>query len=277
MIDTSGADADPHPRTATRWREPLRFGRFLILLVLAMLAVRSFAFTPFNIPSESMMPQLLVGDYLVVSKWNYGYSRYNLPLGIGPVDGRLFDALPARGDVVVFKAPPLNDTDYVKRVIGLPGDTVAMRGGAVILNGTPVPRMRIDDLIVARNDSQACINRLYQETDGRGGLRCRYPRYRETLPGGRSYDVLDLGVTAQDDTDPVTVPPGKLFLLGDNRDGSADSRFPAEPGQGIGLVDHANLIGRAAMLMFSTDGTARWDNPFSWVTAARAERVGQPL
>lgn len=277
MNDISGPETAQHAVAPTRWREPLRFGRFLALLLVAVLAVRSFVFTPFNIPSESMMPQLLVGDYLVVSKWSYGYSRLSLPLGIGPVDGRVFNALPARGDVVVFKAPPLNDTDYVKRVIGLPGDSVAMRGGVVVLNGTPVPRVRIDDLIVARNDRQACINLLYQEADGKGGLRCRYPRYRETLPGGRSYDVLDLGVTAQDDTDPVVVPPGKLFMLGDNRDGSADSRFPAEPGQGIGLVDQANLVGRAAMLMFSTDGSASWDNPFSWVTAARAERVGQPL
>jgi len=248
---------------------------------VAALLLRTLVVAPFSIPSESMLPLLQIGDDLLVAKWPYGWSRYSVPLSLVPMSGRLFGRVPARGDVVVFKNPADDRTNYIKRVIGLPGDRVGMRGGELILNGTAVPHLRVADLLVPVTPASPCRPqrglRLAAERQPDGNLACRYPRYRETLPGGRSYDVLDLGdVPAADDVAPRLVPAGRYFLLGDNRDRSADSRFTVSAG-GIGMVPAENVVGRALMLFFSSDGSAEWLKPWTWWGAARGERIGERL
>jgi signal peptidase I len=249
---------------------------------LAALVLRTLIVAPFSIPSESMLPLLQVGDDLVVAKWPYGWSRHSFPLSLAPFSGRMLGRLPTRGDVVVFKTPADGQTNYIKRVIGLPGDRVAMRRGELILNGVAVPHLRVADLLVAVTPASPCRTQrgmsLTVERQPDGTVACRYPRYRETLPGGRSYDVIDLGrVPAADDMAAVTVPAGRLFLMGDNRDRSADSRFPVSTNGGIGMVPAENLVGRALVLFFSSDGSAEWLKPWTWWTAARGERIGEPL
>ena len=274
---TAAADATPAPVPATPAKKVKKedsFPVFLIKLALVVAIFRSFFFSPFNIPSESMLPRLENGDYLLAAKWPYGYSKYSLPFGVPLIPGRIFAGQPERGDVVIFKAPPGNDIDYIKRVIGLPGDTVQMIGGQLVLNGKPVPKQRIADFELPVTANTRCIAPQYEATAAGGAAVCRYPRYRETLPGGRSYEVLDLFVTPQDDASPVIVPEGHVFLMGDNRDNSMDSRFPAVEGAGIGIVPQANLVGRASLMMFSTDGGASWLLPWTWFTAARWSRIG---
>jgi signal peptidase I len=247
---------------------------FILKLAAIVLIFRSFFFSPFNIPSESMLPRLENGDYLLAAKWSYGYSKYSLPGSVPLIPGRIFADQPDRGDVVIFKAPPANDTDYIKRVIGLPGDQVQMIAGTLHLNGIPLPKVKLADYEVAVSPNTRCYLPQFQATRADGKAVCRYPRYRETLPGGRSYEVLDLGRTAQDDTPVFVVPEASLFLMGDNRDNSMDSRFPAVPGGGIGIVPQANLVGRASIMMFSTDGSAEWLKPWTWFSAARWRRIG---
>ncbi|OYY72081.1 S26 family signal peptidase [Sphingomonas sp. 28-63-12] len=265
--------------TASRSKIPVTLGAetretisFLIKLVIIVSIFRSFIFSPFNIPSESMLPRLLVGDYLFVSKWNYGYSRYSLPFSLPLIPGHILARLPERGDIAVFKAPPGNDEDYIKRVIGLPGDTIQMRQGQLILNGKKVPKQRIADFIVPITPNYTC-SVDFQDSD-KGKPICRYAQYRETLPSGRSYNVLDRGETAADNTGLFTVPADHVFMMGDNRDDSADSRFPATEGQGIGYVPTRNLEGKAVLMFFSTDGTASWFLPWTWFSAARWGRIG---
>ncbi len=257
---------------------------FLIKLVVVVLLFRTLVFTSFSIPSESMMPRLLEGDFLFAAKWPYGYSRASLPLDVDLFDGRVPDGMPERGDVVVFKHP-LDRTDYIKRVIGLPGDQVQMIAGVLHLNGEPVGKDRIGDLLVRVRPQGRCAAQRFAERAGDGTLTCRYPQYRETLPGGRSYAVLDFGPAGgnngyaidPDNTPPVLVPAGRLFMMGDNRDNSQDSRFPAEPGGGVALVPVENVVGRASFLFFSTDGTAEWVKPWTWFSAARWQRLGTAI
>jgi signal peptidase I len=226
-------------------------------LILALL-VRTFLFQPFNIPSGSMKDTLLVGDYLFVSKYSYGYSRFSLPLGIHLFDGRIFATAPKRGDIVVFKLPRDNSTDYIKRVIGLPGDKIQMIDGVLNINGEAVKRERVDDFV---------------STD-ESGRETRVARYRETLPNGVSYDTLDLTPNGmEDNTQVFEVPPEHYFMMGDNRDNSTDSRVPPTSG-GVGYVPFENLVGRAEIIFFSVkDGapalafwewpwTVRWDRLF---------------
>ena len=265
---------------------------FLAKLGLFVFVLRSFIISPFNIPSESMQPRLLIGDYLLVAKWPYGYSRYSLPFSIPLIPGRIFPSTPHRGDVVVFKAPPNQKNDYIKRVIGLPGDMIAVRGGTVYLNGAAIPKQKVADLVipVTPNMTQAaakegaespCYRPDFEEAAPGGGKQCRYPQYRETLPAtkdtpAKSYNVLDLVPDgAADDRDTVLVPQGHLFMMGDNRDRSADSRFPAVEGGGIGPVPEENLVGKAMISVFSTDGSANWLLPWTWVSAARWNRIGE--
>ena len=250
------------------------FPVFVLKLVLIVAIFRSFIFSPFNIPSESMLPRLENGDYLLAAKWPYGYSSYSLPFSLPLLPQRLLASQPERGDVVIFKQPPLNDIDYIKRVIGLPGDTVQMMGGVLQLNGQAVPKQRVADFEIAVSANTRCYSPQFAAKRADGTDVCRYPRYKETLPGGKTYFVLDLGPRPQDDTAPVIVPEGKLFLMGDNRDNSEDSRFEAVPGGGIGLVPQDNLVGRATVMMFSTDGSAEWLKPWTWFTAARWDRIG---
>lgn len=253
--------------------ETRRFILLLVRLAIFVLVVRSFVVAPYSIPSESMQPRLLVGDALLAAKWPYGWSHYSLPFGWPPVPGRYFARPPARGDVVIFRAPPGNRINYIKRVIGVPGDHVEMRGGALWLNGRAVTRARLADLVTPATPNSPCLSRLYAEA-AQGGTVCRYPRYRETLPGGRSYETLDIAATAADDFGPVTVPAGHLFLMGDNRDRSEDSRYPAREGGGVGMVPEANLVGRATVVIWSTDGSALLYKPWTWFGAVRWNRIG---
>ena len=262
---------------------------FLLKLVVFVTLLRSLVISPFNIPSESMQPRLLIGDYLLVSKWPYGYSRYSLPFGVPLFSGRIFSHMPERGDVVVFKAPPSQKQDYIKRVIGLPGEMIQVVNGVVQINGVPVRKVRVADLILpvtpnmraaaaSENAISPCYAPEFEKPAPTGGRACHYPQFRETLPNGKSYNVLDLqqgGEGTPDNTSVYMVPEGHLFLMGDNRDRSADSRFPAVEGGGIGFVPVENLVGRAMISVFSTDGSANWFLPWTWFSAARWDRVGE--
>jgi signal peptidase I len=249
--------------------------RFLLKLAVVVLILRSFIFAPFSIPSESMLPRLLIGDYLFVSKWNYGYSRWSLPAGVPLIPGRIFGSTPTRGDVVVFRAPEVLDHDVIKRVIGLPGETVQMRQGTVYLNGKAIPKQRMADFTIpltANFNAEKC-GAPYVDVVANVQI-CRYPRFRETLPGGRSYEVLDQAqLPDRDDTGLYTIPAGHIFVMGDNRDDSGDSRFPAP--SGMGYVPLENVEGKAVVNFFSTDGDAEWLKPWTWVSAARWSRIGE--
>ena len=250
------------------------FPVFVLKLAIAVVLFRSFVFAPFYIPSESMLPRLLNGDYLLLAKWPYGFSHRSLPFGVPLLpEARVLASDPERGDVVVFKAPAHFEEDWIKRVIGLPGDTVQMKNGQVWLNNVAVPKVRIADFEVTVSPNTRCYSSQFMAKRADGADVCRYPRFTETLPGGRSYQVLDLRPILKDDTDPIVVPEGQVFLMGDNRDNSEDSRFSTAEG-GIGLVPIDNVLGRATVMMWSTDGGAEWLKPWTWFTAARWNRLG---
>jgi len=226
--------------------------KIVIEALLIAFVIRTFLFQPFNIPSGSMIPTLLVGDYIFVSKLSYGYGPYSFNFSISPFGYKLFKfgplpftgryvlaAKPKRGDVVVFKLPSDNETDYIKRVIGLPGDSIQVKGGVVYINDKPVKRVRVAD--------------WYDTPDT---PRYRFPvhQYRETLPNGVSYVTFDLSENSSgDNTSVYHVPPDHYFMMGDNRDDSNDSRFD------VGYVPYENLIGKADILFFSHRPVEWWE------------------
>ena len=226
---------------------------------LIALTVRALLFEPFNIPSGSMIPTLLIGDYLFVSKYAYGYSRYSMPFGIGPGGGRLFERAPERGDVVVFKKPSDPRVDFIKRVVGLPGDRVQVIGGVLLINGEAVKRERVEDFV---------------EHDRDGNI-IRAAQYVETLPGGRQHRIIEFfgDNGPADNTRDYVVPAGHYFMMGDNRDNSADSRFLSE----VGYVPAENLVGRAEMLFFSGDGSVALWEVWRWPWAIRYSRLFQGI
>jgi signal peptidase I len=250
--------------------------RFILSLIVLAWAVRSLFVAPFSIPSGSMLPTLYIGDYLIVAKWPYGYSRYSFPFDFPSFDGRIFGHLPKRGDVVVFRHPSESE-DLIKRVIALPGDTIAVQDGEVVLNGRHLPRQELRPYAMAISANTPCkvvppATPVVAAVNG--GASCMYPAYRETLPGGPSYTVFDqVDEGPADDFAPTRVPAGHVFLMGDNRDDSLDSRFPSTEG-GIGMVPVDNLIGRALVTFWSTDGSASYWKPWTWFTALRAKRIG---
>ena len=256
-------------------KEPFSWGRELrqwALLILIVLGVHSFVAKPFYIPSESMMANLLVGDRLIVSKYPYGFSYLSPSVPVLPhIPGRLFGSLPEHGDIIVIKSPS-DGADWIKRVIGLPGDTVEMRDGELWLNGKRLPREKQADTELPVTPNSDCpYMPQFRGLNAAGLPVCRFPTYRETLPNGRQYNTLDMALTERDNFGPVTVPEGHLFLMGDNRDNSMDSRVPPEIG-GLGLVPYENIVGRAEFTTFSLDGSQSL-NPLTWWGALRGDRA----
>jgi signal peptidase I len=230
--------------------------RVIIHALILAFIVRVFLFQPFNIPSGSMIPTLLVGDYLFVSKYAYGYSRYSFPFGPDLFSGRIWAEDPKRGDVVVFKLPRDNETDYIKRVIGLPGNEIQMISGVLHINGEPVKKEKISDFVL-------------EDSSGR---ERHLTRYRETLPNGVSYPVLDLvNEGIGDNTEIYKVPENHFFMMGDNRDNSTDSRFLSE----VGFVPFENLVGRAEIIFFSINEDSSFWQLWRWPTSVRWSRTFQ--
>ncbi|MFL6742009.1 MAG: signal peptidase I [Sphingomicrobium sp.] len=286
-------------KSSALWREI----KGLLWVLLAVLAFHSFVAKPFYIPSESMMPGLWTGDRLVVSKYPYGWSyvsptipnplaifrsvvlRSGEPWGITLpfMKGRVLGRTPERGDIVIV-TPPGRNEDYIKRVIGLPGDTLQMIDGNLIINGKPVKRDPRPAALVPIDPNLPCGNPagdtalLRFRTQGPDGQPvCRVPVVRETLPDGRSYDTVELGRSSEDEFGPVRIPSGHVWLMGDNRDDSADSRVSEFQGGLGGPVPIENIGGRAEFITFSLDGSTVWYNPLTWVPAFRSGRAGHSL
>jgi signal peptidase I len=226
----------------------------VVYAVVIAFGVRTFAYEPFNIPSGSMIPTLLVGDYLFVSKFSYGYSRYTVAFGAPLFDGRMLYTKPERGDVAVFKLPRDNKTDYIKRIIGLPGDRIQVIGGILHINGEAVKRERVEDFV----------------TTDQFGRQVRVAQYVETLPNGRKHNIIEESDTSSlDNTQVYTVPEDHFFAMGDNRDNSLDSRVSSM----VGFVPVENLVGRAEFLFFSIDeGSSFWEF-WKWPWSVRFGRV----
>ena len=220
-------------------------------LILAMV-IRTVLFQPFTIPSGSMMPTLLVGDYIFVNKFAYGYSKYSLPFSPDIFSGRLLGADPKRGDIVVFRFPPNPDVDYIKRCVGLPGDRIQVTNGVLFVNGKPVPKV-----------ADGVFTSDYKLDPGEDE-----PVFRETLDNGKTYDTLDQSQESRgDNTREFIVPEGHYFMMGDNRDNSADSRFD------VGFVPAENLVGRASVIFFSLGNDTSFREIWKWPTNMRWDRL----
>ncbi|MDK2760627.1 MAG: signal peptidase I [Sphingopyxis sp.] len=255
--------------------------RDVAVILLLVLGIHSFLVKPFYIPSDSMMPVLRNGDRLIVSKYPYGWSYSSVSFHLAPkIAGRLFGKLPERGDIVVLEHP-VTRIDYIKRVIGLPGDTIELRNGELSINGKPVKR-EVQPLLSIPVDPNlpgpdSSLGR-FAGRDAAGRAVLELPIVRETLPGGATFDTIDMGPGYETDNyGPTTVPADHLFLMGDNRDGSADSRVDTNRKGLGGAVPFDAIAGRAEIISFSTDGTAQWYNPLSWFNAFRSGRAGTDL
>lgn len=250
-MSTENQNQKPDPEQKESVGEVARTAMIAVLLALI---VRTFLFEPFNIPSSSMVPNLLVGDYLFISKYSYGYSRHSFPFGIGGFEGRMNAKAPNRGDVIVFKLPTNTNIDYIKRVVGLPGETVQVINGRLYINDEVVPREPKGMVEYAKEN----------------GFSAKVMEYEETLPGGTKhtiYEETDQGPL--DNTEKYKIPEGHYFMMGDNRDNSRDSRVLDL----VGYVPFDNLEGRAEFLFFSTNGSARIFEFWKWPTATRWGRL----
>ncbi len=230
------------------------FFKTAVLAILFALFIRTFFFEPFNIPSGSMLPTLKIGDYLFVSKTSYGYSQYSFPFGVADFDGRAIESMPKRGDVIVFRLPSNPRIDYIKRLIGMPGDRIQVTQGRLYINGKMVDREPIG---------------MKREPSFEGGNQT-IMEYLETLPNGRIHSIYEESDSEPlDNTPEFVVPDGHYFMMGDNRDNSQDSRVQDL----VGFVPSQNLIGRAEILFFSIDETASIFKPWTWFGAIRYNRI----
>ena len=278
---TSDAN-DAHAEKGTAVNETIDIVKTVVYALLIALVLRVLLFQPFTIPSASMEPNLYQGDYIIVSKYSYGYSRHSIPFSPKLFSGRILFHAPTRGDIVVFKLPRDGHTDYIKRLMGLPGDRIQVKQGLVYINDKPLVRTRAPDGV---------------EDMGYGELKT-VDRYTETLPSGRRFLTNSYGNDGQvDNTGVYVIPPHCYFMMGDNRDNSADSRFdPVIPpdsanatcpwdssldqfvnGEGVGFVPEENLVGRARLILLSWKPGASLFKPWTWVTEARPDRFAKVL
>ena len=254
VAPTEGADTSDPPKHSTlhEWWE---MGKSVIIALAIALVIRTILFQPFTIPSGSMEPTVMPGDYVIIDKYAYGYSKFSLPIAVPLFKGRLFDRTAKRGDIIVFKLPRDNHTDYIKRLIGLPGDKIQVSQGVVYVNGKAFPRREISPGV---------------ETGPFGEPRS-VQRFQETMPGGKTYVTNSYGPDGEADNTGVYVVPAKsYFFMGDNRDNSLDSRFPESVG--VGYVPEENLVGRASFVLLSWNDKASIFKPWTWFLDLRPSR-----
>ncbi len=262
MSEPMGLDSKSQPIKKAKEEGLGETIKVIVQALLIALVVRTLLFQPFNIPSGSLIPTLLIGDYLFVSKYSYGYSKFSMPFAPPLFSGRIWGASPKRGDIAVFKLPRDGETDYIKRVIGLPGDKIQMIEGRLYINGEIVPR---------EADKKVKTADAY-------GVETEVPTYIETLPGGVKHQIIEIqGDNGYlDSTKVFEVPQGDYFMMGDNRDNSTDSRVPPDQG-GVGFVPFENFVGRAEVIFFSVrDGEAAWQF-WKWPWTVRWNRLFQPV
>jgi signal peptidase I len=258
--DTTPDKSAPE-KPASAMSEIVEIIKTIVYALMIALFLRVIFFQPYTIPSASMEPNLYEGDYIIVSKWTYGYSKHSIPFSPPLFSGRLLEQKAHRGDIVVFKLPRDNHTDYIKRIIGLPGDRIQMKQGLLYLNGAQVPRVKLQSV---------------REDSGYGFMH-DVTRYRETLPGGPSYVTNDFSLEGDlDNTDVFVVPEHHYFMMGDNRDNSSDSRVTPEAG-GVGYVPAENLEGKAQIILLSWKAGASIFKPWTWIMNAQPSRFFHAL